>query len=69
MYMFLGMLKIIWNSPADRSWSETILHKLHFFYCKLLIFKKKIQFKELENQGIPINLYKKPKVCVIYSKN
>lgn len=64
MYMFLGMLKIIWNSPADRSWSETILHKLHFFYCKLLILKK-IQFKE----RIPIDLYKKPKVCVIYSKN
>lgn len=45
MYMFLGMLKIIWNSPADRSWSETILHELHFFYCKLLIFKKKYNLK------------------------
>lgn len=45
MYMFLGMLKIIWNGPADRSWSETILHKLHFFYCKLLILKKQYNLK------------------------
>lgn len=45
MYMFLGMLKIIWNSPADGSWSETILHELHFFYCKLLILKKQYNLK------------------------
>lgn len=36
MYMFLGMLKIIWNSPADRSWSETILHELNRYTFFLL---------------------------------